>query len=278
MMNDRIAVLPAVSLEAAQNPLAAEFIEIKSQKPSAGADRTPQAAPADKTPQTPQVDVGDKLFNRILSVKPNEVGEGFRDAQAAAKTFMTVADKTQALEKGAPAFEAAIAKSDSEYIGAIAKYSPEYLAKRHTVGEAQTKMVMTMQGFEATVGRLPEDKKETVGHLIALAQDDNVSPAMKAGLRKELDKYPGVLKAFDAADASIKVVETAQQAMEKAAQPLMQAAYEQAATRYIYAHAMELGGAGGRAVIMKQEGKSKIDDAANEYLDAPKPPSHIQQA
>ncbi|MBS2005682.1 MAG: hypothetical protein JST01_01495 [Cyanobacteria bacterium SZAS TMP-1] len=273
-MSDRLSVLPAVSLEAAPNPLQAEFIEVKNPGP-----KGPKPQEGDKGKEaTPQVDVGDKLFNQVLSIKPNEIGQGFRDAQAAAQKFMTVADKGEALKQGAPAFEAAIAKSDSEYISAIAKYSPDYNEKRSAVRDKQTKLVISMEGLKQAVGSVPEDKKESVSHLIALASDDTISPALKANLRKELDKYPGLLKSFDSAETAINAEAKAEEAMVKAAAPLMQAAREQAATRYIYAHAMELAGEGAKAYLLKQEGKTKMNDAAFEFLDAPKPPSHILKA
>jgi hypothetical protein len=266
-MTDRAIEIPAVSLEAAPNPLTAQYVEI--------AQKTHTPA---KTADAPKVDVGDAVFNAVLSLKPTEFGPAFKDAQTAAKAFMANPDKADALTKGTPAFEAAIKQSDADYISAISKYSPEYLQKRHDLVGTQQTSVQNMEVLTGVVKQISEDKQQEVQQLIALASDPNTSAALKASVRKEMDQFPGLGKSFDTALTSLKVTETAFQAMEKAAEPLVHAAAEQTATRYVYAHALELGGDKGKGYLMKEEGKSKMDDAYFEYLDKPKDPPPLLKA
>jgi hypothetical protein len=265
-MTDRVSVqsvLPEVSFDAAPSPLQAQFIEIKATHPAqaekAPSDKTTTAAPSDKS------STGDKLFDEVTSIKGKDLGQGFKDAQAAAKAFMSVPDKTEALQKSAPAFEAAIKTSDSNFISAIAKYSPDYNIARSDVRDAQMKALMATEALKETFKKIPEDKQESVQQMMSLLQGD-ASPALKASLRKELGKYPEFLKNYDKTDVAMQGVESAVQKMEKAAQPIMLAARDEAATRYIYSHAFELAGDKGKAYQMKQ------------YLGVPKPPKHVLTA
>jgi hypothetical protein len=271
-MTDR-AILPALEVATTNEALQAQFIEIaqKGQTPHKAADTT-------KGADAPKVDVGDAVFNSALSIKPTEIGEGFREAQAAAKTFMATPDKADALAKGAPAFEAAIKQSDSDYIGAIAKYSPEYNVKRQDVVEALGRVAESVGGLKTVISKVPEEQQEKVGHMVELALDPTISPALKASILKEMDQYPGLRQAAASTSDAIGGENKAMKAMTEAAQPLIKAAYDQTATRYIYAHAMELGGDKAKAYLMKEEGKSKMDDAYFEYLDKPKPPSPTLKA
>jgi hypothetical protein len=265
-MTDRVSLLPAVTIEAAPDPLQAQFIEIaqNGQPPAKGADAHSDA---------PKIDVGDALFNSALNIDRKQiVGQGFKDSLAASKAFMAPGDKTEALAKGAPAFEAAIKQSDADYISAIAKYSPDYDQKRHDLGDAQMAAVMTMEGLKGAFKSVPEERQEEVSHLIALASDKNTSTALKASVLKEMDQFPGMRKSYETTQTALDAEQKALGEMTKAAQPLVHAAYEQAATRYLYAHAMELGGEKAKGYLLKQEGESKITDAYFEYLDEPKPP------
>ena len=260
-MTDRVSPLPDLSVDTTPGPLQAQFIEI------AQSGTTPA-----KGAEAPKGDAADSLFTSVLAAKLTDYGEGVRDAQAAAKAFVAIPDKAEALAKGAPAFEAAIKQSDADYISAIAKYSPDYDQKRHDVEAAQMPVVMAVQGLKEAFTKVPEEKQEEVGHLVALAMDKNTSAALKASVLKEMDQFPGLRKSVEAVQSTSAAEEKAVGEMTKAAQPLMHAAYEQAATRYIYAHAMELGGETGKAILMKQEGRTKITDASYEFLDQPKPP------
>ncbi|MBU6450916.1 MAG: hypothetical protein KGS72_04000 [Cyanobacteria bacterium REEB67] len=277
-MTDRVSVqsvLPEVSFDAAPSPLQAQFIEIKATHQAtpekSASDKTGKVGPGDRT------STGDKLFDEITAIKGKDLGQGFKDAQSAAAAFMTVPDKTEALQKGAPAFEAAIKTSDSNFISAIAKYSPDYNIARSDVGDAQVKAVMATDALKESFKKIPEDKQESVQQMMSLLQSDT-SPALKASLRKELGQYPEFLKNYDKTEAAMQGVATSVQKMEHAAQPIMLAAREEAATRYIYAHAFELAGEKGKAYQMKQEGQGKLADAAEEYLGVPKPPKNILTA
>ena len=268
-MTDRVSVqstLPDVTIEAASpTPLQAQLIEVNA-KPKA----------AEAAPEKPQS--GDKLFNEVFAIKPTDIGQGFQDAQAAAKAFMTVPDTAEALTKTAPAFEAAIKKSDSEYISTIAKFSPDYNLAKRAVGESQFTAMEASMGLKSAFANIPDDKKQEVQQIMSLLTGEAASPALKTSLHKELEKYPEFVKNFDKTDAAMKVVETNTVKLLKAAEPMIHASREEAATRFIYAHAMELAGDGGKAVLLKQEGMSKITDAATEFLHAPKPPEHILRA
>ncbi len=241
--------------------------------PKAGATSIQGRQTSPKAADGPKIDVGDAVFNSALSVKPTDIGQGFRDAQTAAKAFMAVPDKAEALAKGAPAFEAAIKQSDSDYISAIAKFSPEYDEKRQDVKDKLQQVVEDTAVLKETFSKVPEEKQEVAEHLVGLAMDNHISPALKAAVLKEMDQFPGLRPAVEATNKSMATEEKALEAMKTAAEPMVKAAYDQTATRYIYAHAMELGGEKGKAYLMKEEGKSKMDDAYFEYLDEPKPPN-----
>ena len=264
-MTDRAsAILPEVSFDATpstpHNALAwspqAQYMEVKDKAP----------APQQK------IETGDAMFNQVLSIKSTEGGQGFADAQAAAKAFVGVADKGQALEQGKPAFEAAIQKSDQEYVSTIAKFAPDYNVARRDVIVAMGTAMEAKEGLQGAFGKVPEDKKEDVKNMIALLGSET-SPGLKAALRKDLSQYPGLVQNFDVTHKAFDGVAAAEKNMVHAAQPMVKAARDEAATRYIYAHALELGGDTGRAVILKQEGQDKMNQAAIDYLGAPKPPA-----
>jgi len=266
-MTDRIVPTAAESAEAPPNPLRAQFIDIMQ-----------KGEQAPKSTDRPKEEVGDALFNAVLAAKPTDFGQGVRDAQTAAKAFTEEPDKAKALAKGAPVFEAAIKQSDADYISAIAKYSPEFNQKKLALESSQLAVVMDMRALQGSFSRVPEDKQGAVARMIALASDSDTSAGLTAALRVEMGKYPGLLENVDKLKTAMDAEESAEKAMDKAAQPLMHAAYEEAATRYIYAHALELCGKTSEAFTLKEEGKGKVDQAYFEFLDKPVPPKNVQEA
>jgi len=259
---------PAANVEAAPSPLAAQFVEIQTQ--------TTQG----KGSGAVKPDQGDAFFQALIAVNPAETAQGFRDAQATAKAFVEDGpDKSQALAKESAAFEAAIKQSDADYMTAIVKFSPAYDQKKHDLGGEQQQVVEALVGIKAFVAdQVPEEDRTRVAEMINLASSKGTSPELKTAVLKAMDQYPGLRQVFETAQTAVDNEQKGEAELRTAAKPLLHAASEEAATRYIYAHAMEVGGETGRAVLEKQEAQSKMDDAYFEFLEIPKPPKPLLKA
>ncbi len=105
----------------------------------------------------------------------------------------------------------------------------------------------------------------------ALLLDDAVPRETKEHLRGALKDYPGML---DSVDNLLKLKERgekAQEALATAQKPLLDAAMSQAATRFVYAKALEQGKDIGTSLRVKQEGEEIWQRALSKITGAPMP-------
>lgn len=212
-------------------------------------------------------------LENVLQIPKEQIGPGAEMAQAAAKQYLE--DRAQgkdALSSGAPQFEAAIAQSDKDFQTAKTETWPAIQMALMNGAALEAQGMREMQRAKGIVGNIDGDKQQSVSAMTGMMLDKAVSPEMKETLRAELKQYPGLLESIDRMTDNAAKQSLAADALKEAQKPLMQAALETAATRMIYAKAMEMSGNTGQSVVMKGEAARAYEEAMRQLKGGEKKP------
>jgi len=248
--------------------MTADLVEIKN-KPQ---KTQPAAEEADKA-----VKPKDEI-QMALDIPRDKIGPGMQQSQEAVKDFVQAkraGSASDALTQTAPKFEAAIAQSDKDFGNTMGEKWAALNSARREVARTQSIGMMEQQKAKSIIGQLDPEKRNSAMAMTGLMMDKSVPKETKDHLRGVLKNYPGLLESVDKMVAIDKQGEQATKAMQQAQEPLLKAAQEQAATRIIYAKAMEQAGETGKSVLMRQEGETVYRDAESKILgrqsEPPKP-------
>lgn len=248
--------------------MAADVVEIKN-KP-----QKPQTAPeaADKAAKPKDE------WQMVMELPKDKVGPGMQQSQEAVKDFVqakSAGNATDALSQTAPKFEAAISQSDKDFGNTMGEKWAALNSARREVSKAQSLGMLEQQKAKTIIGQIDPEKRNSAMAMTGLMMDKAVPKETKDHLRGVLKNYPGLLESVDKMVAIDKQGEQATKAMQQAQEPLLKAAQEQAATRIIYAKAMEQAGETGKSILMRQEGETVYKEAESKILgrqsEPPKP-------
>lgn len=209
-------------------------------------------APAKNNPQA--------MLQSLLALKPEALGPGMREAQQATRDFVAggETDKSGYETK----LNQAIAQSDRDYGDTVAaKWGDLSLARR----DVTTKIIDFMQQNQklvASVKSLPENEQAPVKAMIALLDQNQISPELRNSIHKELAHYPQVADSVNTTIKAKEAVEKAGESLVKAQEPLFKAASEQAMSRLLLANLKELNGDAGGAYILKQKAQESYANTA----------------
>lgn len=211
----------------------------------------------------------------LAKINPDQLGPGMKQAREAALQLAGEKDMKGAAASYEPKFEAAVKQTDKDYADAVAENWGKLGLARRDVMFKGSAFMGSVQSLNANIQELPEEKRKEVSTMVNLMQSDTLSPSLAAELRKEVGKYPDVLKSFDVAKASENQLKAASEALVKAQEPLLKAAGEQAMARYTLAEVKGLQGETSVSVLLKQEAKELFNKTQGQIIGKPiesKPP------
>jgi hypothetical protein len=202
----------------------------------------------------------------LAKINPDQLGPGMKQAREAAVQLAGEKDMKGAAASYEPKFEAAVKQSDKDYADSVAENWGKLGLARRDVMFKGSAFMGSVQSLNANIQELPEEKRKEVSTMVNLMQSDTLSPSLAAELRKEVGKYPDVLKSFDVAKASENQLKAASEALVKAQEPLLKAAGEQAMARYTLAEVKGLQGETSLAVLMKQEARELFNKTQGQII------------
>ena len=224
-----------------------------------------------EAPEKPEAKEQRDILQGLLSLPKDKLSAGLSITADAAREFADSPDKKAALEKTTPKFQAGMEQSDKDFGKAMGDNWSTLLSARREVTTVQSLSMRENMDAAAKAKEIPEDKRRSVMGMSALLLDDAVPRETKEHLRGALKDYPGMLQSVD---NLLKLKERggkAQEAMEAAQKPLLDAAMSQAATRFVYAKALEQGKDIGSSLRVKQEGEEIWQRALSKITGAPMP-------
>jgi len=136
----------------------------------------------------------------------------------------------------------------------------------------------TVQGLNENLKEVPEEKREGIAGMINLMRKDDLSPGLRAELRKSVGEYPDVLKSFDTAKAAETNMKKANEAVLTAQEPMLKAATEQAASRYVMAQVLEMSGKSSEAFMLKQKAQEQYNKTTGDIIGQPVTPKPLLRA
>lgn len=248
--------------------MTAELVEIKNK---------PQKAQVQPEEADKAVKPKDEI-QMALDIPRDKIGPGMQQSQEAVKDFVQAkrtGSASDALVQTAPKFEAAIAQSDKDFGTTMGEKWAALNSARREVARTQSIGMLEQQKAKSIIEHIDPEKRNSAMAMTGLMMDKAVPKETKDHLRGVLKNYPGLLESVDKMVAIDKQGEQATKAMQQAQEPLLKAAQEQAATRIIYAKALEQAGETGKSVLMRQEGETVYRDAESKILgrqsEPPKP-------
>ncbi len=225
---------------------------------------------------------GDKqtvdVLKYLADMKADGLGPGLTLARQAAIDLRAEVDPAKAAAAYEDRVSKAITQSDVDYGDSVAKnWGGLSLARRDYMMKMST-FAGSVANLNASIKETPEEKQSELSGMVSLLQKDDLAPGLKSELRKEMGKYPEVLKNFDSAKAAEKEGKEAYKEVQKMQEPLLKAAGEQAATRYVMATLKEMEGKSGEAVLLKQEARQMFEKSRGLIIGEPvkaKPPLRV---
>ncbi|CAN5588031.1 hypothetical protein BH11CYA1_BH11CYA1_46510 [soil metagenome] len=217
----------------------------------------------------------DDSLTYLIKIKPEQLGHGMQQAREAAVALEGEKDIKGAAASYQPKFEAAVKQTDSDFNDAFKENWGKVNLARMDVSFKSSNFMGVVQSLNANIKELPQEKQAEVSTMINLMQRDTLSPSLAAELRKEVGQYPDVLKSFDAAKQAEGVMNTAKEGLNKAQEPLLKAAAEQAMARFVLADVKALQGDTSAAVLLKQEAREQLNKTQGQIIGRPvevKPP------
>lgn len=211
-------------------------------------------AVADKQDKPGEVKSRD-LFELVAGVKSDNLGPGMKMAQEATRDYLKDHDAATFTSK----LEKAAGQTDVDYAGAVAAHWGDLNLARKNMVMHVTDFATKNQSLKETVEALPDDKQQTVKGLIGLAMAGQVSDEFKKSIASELKQYPDVASGLSGLIKSKEELGKAAEAMAKAEQPLLDAATEQAQSRYLQAQLKEQNGDKAEAYLMRQKAREDFD-------------------
>lgn len=202
----------------------------------------------------------------LAKINPDQLGPGMKQAREAAVQLAGEKDMKGAAASYEPKFEAAMKQTDKDYADSVAEYWGKLGLARRDVMFKGSAFMGSVQSLNANIQELPEEKRKEVSTMVNLMQSDTLSPSLAAELRKEVGKYPDVLKSFDVAKASENQLKAASEALVKAQEPLLKAAGEQAMARYTLAEVKGLQGETSVSVLLKQEARELFNKTQGQII------------
>ncbi len=218
------------------------------------------------------------ILKYLISLPPEKLGPGLNLARDAAKELSLESDAKQAAARFVPKFEAAVKQTDQDYVDTVASQWGDLSLARRDVSFKASSFMTKVQGLNANLKEVPEEKREKLATMINLMQNDDLSPALAAELRKSVGEYPDVLKSFDIAKAAEVNLKKATEAVQKAQEPLLKAAGEQAASRYVMAQVLEMSGKSSDAFMLKQKALEQYNKTTGDIIGQPVAPKPLLQA
>jgi hypothetical protein len=164
------------------------------------------------------------------------------EAKAVSDQLIKEPNKATALPKYKGRFEDAIATSDKNYFDVEKKQSPIIATAELNYGMAITRLTDSVGTFKKEIEKLPPDAQKKAQQL----QTDLAEPAKtgKAQQRfaNDFKDYPDFVNSTGKLISDAKAEELAESDLTTARKPLIDAAREEALTRYIYKRAADLAG------------------------------------
>lgn len=223
------------------------------------------------TPKTtdakPQSDVPASVRNKALSEINNfikapadSLSPVLLDGQTMVRNFMAEKDKSGALPKYESRASQIMQKSDQAYVDTKEKQAP-------IIRKAEQAYITENSVFKAAVdemhekmNKLPKPVREQANKLLDVIDEQGDNPVTRAKIKEQFKDHPSLVESMnEAIDARGRYIK-ADKALDDARFPLIQAALEQAETRFLFQRMCQLGGNKGKAERYSDEGELLKDN------------------
>lgn len=169
-------------------------------------------------------------------------GPGMTEAKAASDQLIKEPNKATALPKYKGRFEDAIATSDKNYFDIEKKQSPVIANAELNYGMAITRLTDSVSSFEKEIEKLPPDAQKKAQQLKLDLADPAKTGKAQQRFANDFKDYPDFVNSTGKLISDAKAEELAESDLTTARKPLIDAAREEALTRYIYKRAADLAG------------------------------------
>lgn len=169
-------------------------------------------------------------------------GPGMTEAKAISDQLIKEPNKATALPKYKGRFEDAIATSDKNYFDIEKKQSPVIATAELNYGMAITRLTDSFSSFKKEIEKLPPDAQKQAKQLQTELADPAKTAKAQQRFANDFKDYPDFVSSTSKLISDSKAEQQADSELSTARKPLIDAAREEALTRYVYKRAADLAG------------------------------------